>query len=122
MEKNNDKKGRRDDCDRRDTRDRRNKVDVHHLDPRYTSSDAKTKNDDKNTYINDNDTSKLTASSDADDNNFAVALETPAKGEKKSKRGSTIAEKEVVAPCKRKSVAVTVPCKKKKVNTKNHRV
>ncbi len=86
--------------------------------PHYTSSDNETKNDDKNTYVNNDDTSKLTASSDANDDNFVVALGTWAKGEKKSKRVSAVAKKEVVAPCKRKSVAVTVPHEKKKVNSK----
>ena len=56
----------------------------------------------------------MTASSDADDDNFAVALGMPAKGEKKSKRGNAVAKKEVVAPHKRKSVAVTVLRKKKR--------
>ena len=61
----------------------------------------------------------MTASSDADDDNFAVALGMPAKGEKKSKRGNAVAKKEVVAPHKRKSVAVTVPHKKKRLIQKS---
>ncbi len=48
-----------------------------------------------------------------------VACRTPAKSAKKSKRGSAIIEKEVVALCKHKPVvAVMAPHKKKKINTK----
>ncbi len=57
--------------------DRRDKVDAHHLNPSYTSSDDETKNDDENTYVND-DMSKSMASSDADDDNFAIAFAPPA--------------------------------------------
>ncbi len=39
-------------------------------------------------------------SSNSDDNNFAVALGTPAKDAKKSERGSAVAKKEVVVACK----------------------
>ena len=114
LAKNEDIKGRRNHRDRSDMRDRRDKVDAHHLDLRYTSSNDKTKNDNENTYVNDDDALKSMASSKADDDNFAVALGMTAKGEKKSLRGSAVAKKEVVAPRKRKSVAVTVPHKKKR--------
>ncbi len=88
----NDKKGQRNDRNRRDTHDRRDKVDAHHLDPHYTSSNDKTKNDDENTYVDNDDASKSMASSDADNDNFAVALGMPAKGAKKSKRGSAASQ------------------------------
>ncbi len=60
----------------------------------------------------------MTSSSDANDNNFAVVLGTPAKSAKQSKRGSAVAEKEVMVLRKCKSIVVTVPCKKKKNDTK----
>jgi hypothetical protein len=111
--KSNNIKGQRNDRDRRDSRDRCKKVDAHHLDPRYTSSNDETKNNDNDTYVKDNEASMSMASSNSDDKNFAVALGTPAKDAKKSERGSTVAKKEVVAACKRKPDAVTVPRKKK---------
>jgi hypothetical protein len=43
----------------------------------------------------------LTASSDADDDNFAVAIETPAKNATKVERSSAVAEKEVIVARKR---------------------
>jgi hypothetical protein len=52
-------------------------------DNRYTSSDNEKKNNDNNTYVDDDNALKSMASSDADDDNFAVALGTPAKGAKK---------------------------------------
>ena len=116
--KDDNKKNRRDDRDRRDPRSRREKIDAHHLDNRYTSSDDETKNDDENTYVdNDDDVSRSTASSGVDDDNFAVALGTPEKNSKQAKRGSAITDKEV-ASRKRKSVAAMVPRKKKRTDAK----
>ena len=106
-----DKKGRRDD------RDRRKKIEAHHADSRYTSSDDESKNDDENTDIDDDDVSRSTASSDAGDDNFAVAIETPAKNATKAKRGSAVAEKEVIAARKRKPDAVKVPRKAKRTKS-----
>ncbi len=64
--------------------DRCDKVDAHHLNPRYTSSDDGTKSNDKNTYIDDdnNNASKSMVSSDADNDNFAMVLGTPEKSAK----------------------------------------
>ena len=106
-----DKKGRRDD------RDRRKKIEAHHADNRYTSSDDESKNDDENTDVDDDDVSRSTASSDAGDDNFAVAIETPAKNATKAKRGSAVAEKEVIAARKRKPDAVKVPRKAKRTKS-----
>ena len=103
--------------DRRDDRDRRKKVEAHHADNRYTSSDDESKNDDENTDVDDDDVSRSTASSDAGDDNFAVAIETPAKNATKAKRGSAVAEKEVIAARKRKPDAVKVPRKAKRTKS-----
>ena len=103
--------------DRRDDRDRRKKIEAHHADNRYTSSDDESKNDDENTDVDDDDVSRSTASSDAGDDNFAVAIETPAKNATKAKRGSAVAEKEVIAARKRKPDAVKVPRKAKRTKS-----
>jgi hypothetical protein len=71
---------------------------------------------------NDDDVSRLTASSDADDDNFAVAIETPAKSETKAKRGSAVAKKEVMTVRKRKPDAVKVPRKEKRAKYSNEDV
>ena len=103
MEKNSDnKKGQHHDRDRRDARDRHERGDAHHLESLYTSSDDETKNDDENTYVDDDDASKSTASDNADDDNFALALGMPAQGAKKSEHGSAVAEKEMITARKRK--------------------
>jgi hypothetical protein len=69
-------------------------------------------------YIDDDNASKLTSSSGADDDNFAMALVTLAKSAKQAKHGSALAGKEVIASHKRKSIVASVPCKKKKDDTK----
>jgi hypothetical protein len=116
MAKSDCEKGCRDDRDQRNSRDRCDKVDAHHLDLHYTSSDDETKNNDetKNKYVNDDDASKSTASSNADDNNFAVAIKMPAKNANKGRRGSAITNKEVIVVRKRKPDAVTVLRKEKR--------
>ena len=111
------KKNGDDKKDRRDDRDRRKKIEAHHADSRYTSSDDESKNDDENTDVDDDDVSRSTASSDAGDDNFAVAIETPAKNATKAKRGSAVAEKEVIAARKRKPDAVKVPRKAKRTKS-----
>ena len=111
------KKNGDDKKDRRDDRDRRKKIEAHHADNRYTSSDDESKNDDENTDVDDDDVSRSTASSDAGDDNFAVAIETPAKNATKAKRGSAVAEKEVIAARKRKPDAVKVPRKAKRTKS-----
>ncbi len=117
--KNDDKSGQHNVRNRRDAHDRHNKVDSHHLNPRYISSDDGTNNDDENTYVDDNNASKLTASSDTNKDNFSVVLGMPGKSAKKLKRDRAVAEKEVVAPCKCKPVAVTVLRKKKNLIQKS---
>jgi hypothetical protein len=72
------------------------KIEAHHADNRYTSSNDESKNDGKNTDVDNDNLLRSTASSDADDDNFAVAIETPAKNATKAKRGSAVAEKEVM--------------------------
>ena len=67
--------------------------------------------------VNDDDVSRSTASSDADDDNFAVAIETPAKNATKAKRGSSVTKKEVIAARKHKPDAVKVPCKEKRTKS-----
>ena len=62
--KNHDDKNRHDDRDRRNDRERRKKAEAHHVDSRYTSSD------DELTDVDD--APKLTASSGAADDNFAM--------------------------------------------------
>jgi hypothetical protein len=61
--------------------------------------------------------SRSTASSDADDDNFAVAIETPTKTATKTKRGSAVADKEVMAARKRQPDAVKVPRKNKRAKS-----
>jgi hypothetical protein len=56
-------------------------------------------------------------SSNADDDNFAVAIETPAKNATKAKRGSSVTEKEVIAVRKRKPDVVKVPRKEKRTKS-----
>jgi hypothetical protein len=89
---------------------------VHHANNRYTSSDNGTKNDDKNTDVDNDDISRSTASGDADDENFVV-FESPAKTVTKAMRGSAVAKKEVMAARKRKPDAVTAPREEKKAKS-----
>ncbi len=56
-------------------------------------------------------------SSDAVDNNFAVAIGSPAKSATKAKRGSAVAEKEVMAVRNRKPDAVKALRKKKRAKS-----
>ncbi len=103
---------------RRDDRDRCKKIEAHHADNCYTSSDDDTKIVGKNTDIGDDeDVLRSTASGDAEDDNFVVAIESPAKKVTKAKRGSAVAKKEVMAACKRKPDAVTVSRKEKRAKS-----
>ena len=112
-----DKKDRRDDRNRCDDRDCRKKIEAHHANNCYTSSNDETKNHDKNTDVDDDNVSRSTASSDADDDNLAVAIETPAKSATKVKRGSSVAKNEVMVVRKRKPDAVKVPLKEKRAKS-----
>jgi hypothetical protein len=95
------KKGH-DDHDRRELRDRRKDA-SHHLDACRTSSDDESPNDRNDTDVDEDDDSRLAASSDADDN-FAVAMAPPAK-RAKTIRGSAVAAKETAPARKRKATA-----------------
>jgi hypothetical protein len=109
------KKHRDDKKHQRDDRDRRKKVEAHHADNRYTSSDDESKNDHEDTDVDDDDGSlRSTASSSADNDNFAMAIDAPAKKTTKAGRGSAVAEKEVIAARKRKPDATRVPRKEKR--------
>jgi hypothetical protein len=63
---------------------------------------------DENTDVDNDDVSRSMKGSDADDDNFVVAIKSPAKKVTKAKRGSAVAEKEVMAVRKHKPDAVTV--------------
>jgi hypothetical protein len=102
-----------DDKNRRDDREHCKKAEAHHVDGRYMSSDYNTKLDNEHMDVDDGDASKSTASSGAPYDNFAV-FESPAKLAAEAKRGSAVADKEVAAARKRKSVAATVSPQKKK--------
>ena len=88
----------------------------HNVDNHYMSSDDNTKLNDNNTDVDKDDISRSTVSGDADDDNFVV-FESPAKLAAKAKRGSAVANKEVMAACKCKPDVVTVPCKEKKAKS-----
>ena len=69
-------------------------------------------------YVDDNHASKLTASSNANDDNFAVALGTPAKGAKKLECGSAVAKKEMIMAARKcKANMVTVLRKEKRAKS-----
>jgi len=114
------KKSGDDSKNRRDDRERRKKIEaLHAYDNRWTSSDDASKNDDENTcgVDDDDDGSRSAASSNAGDDNFALAIETPAKNTTKAKRGSAVAEKTVIATRKRQPVAEKVPRKTKRTKS-----
>ncbi len=78
------------------------------------SSDDNTKLDEEHTDVDDDDdVSKLMASSGAADNNFAV-FKSPAKLAAEAKRGSSVTNKEVATARKRKPDAATVSPQKRK--------
>jgi hypothetical protein len=95
---------------------------VHHIDCCYRSSDDDTKLDKEHTDVDNDDVSKSTASSGADDGNFSVfespaKLEAQAKLAAQAKRGSAVANKEVAVARKRKPNTATVSPQKKKAKT-----
>ena len=116
-EKRSWKKNSDDKKDRRDDHDRCKKIETHHANNRYTSSDDETKNVDENTDVDDDYVLRSTASSDADNDYFAVAIKTPAKSATTAKRSSAVAEKEVMAVRKRKPDTVKVPRKEKRAKS-----